>query len=294
MKNICKTNDIFEFSYFGKPRIFNDVYLYQLGNRTCSPGSQVISHLHKDYIEISYIVSGKGIFYIDNKGIEVSENDIFLACPNETHSIIVSGDEPLKFNFIAFSFQYGCKFRNLFYDEKIIGMDTKFRKVRISHFGEVYNELINILKTKNSLCDLEFEYCLKKNLINIYQCYEKNEVESSIGGAIISREHELYFKIVHYIEKHLTEIKKLTDISDALSYNYVYIARVFKEKYGDTLSNYVADKKLEYAEQLILQKKMSVNEISNYLGYSCLPVFSKAFKRKFGISPLKHGKGKKQ
>lgn len=274
----------FDFIYLNEPRKFNDVLLYQIGKTTCD---HIDSHLHRDFFELSLITSGKGVFYIDNKGIEVKTGDLFLAMPHEVHSIISKADDPLHYFHIAFSFSYNSPFRNIAYSEKFIEMDTTLRKISDPRFENNFKQLIDILKSNKEYSDLEFEYALKQFAINSYYLYEANNA-SSLVSTPDSKEQYLFFKTIHYIEKHLTEISKLTDVSTALHYNYVYLARVFKNHYGESLSEYVSTKKMDYAKQLILKREMSVGEISDYLGFSCLPVFSKSFKRKFGVSPMQY------
>ena len=274
----------FDFIYLNDPRKFNDVLLYQIGKTTCD---HIDSHLHRDFFELSLIISGKGVFYIDNKGIEVKSGDLFLAMPHEVHSIISKPDDPLHYYHIAFSFTYNSPFREVAYKDKFLEMDTTLRKVSDYRLETYFIQLIDILKSNREYSELEFEYALKQFAINSYYLFSANNA-SSLVSTPESKEQYLFFKTIHYIEKHLTEISKLTDISTALHYNYVYLARVFKNHYGESISEYVSTKKLDYAKQLIMKREMSVGEISDYLGYSCLPVFSKSFKRKFGISPMQY------
>jgi AraC-like DNA-binding protein len=42
---------------------------------------------------------------------------------------------------------------------------------------------------------------------------------------------------------------------------------------------------MEQAELLLREKKLSVAEVSNLVGYSHLGYFAKVFKRQFGITP---------
>ena len=48
---------------------------------------------------------------------------------------------------------------------------------------------------------------------------------------------------------------------------------------------YYSIQKVNYAKKLIEEGNMSITKISNYLNYSSVYVFSRAFKNIFGISP---------
>ena len=78
---------------------------------------------------------------------------------------------------------------------------------------------------------------------------------------------------------------KLTDICDMLHYNYVYLSRIFKKKFGSTLYNYYITKKMKRAKELIDEGEMPITDVAAALNYSSIYVFSRAFKKTFGISP---------
>jgi AraC-like DNA-binding protein len=85
----------------------------------------------------------------------------------------------------------------------------------------------------------------------------------------------------------LVELAKIVGISDrTLRYG-------FKTLFGTTVFNYLTEKRLERAEQLLRNGGGTVAEIANLLGYSHLGHFAGAFKRKFGITPSECLLGKK-
>ena len=59
----------------------------------------------------------------------------------------------------------------------------------------------------------------------------------------------------------------------------------FKELFDTTIVGYLTLLRMERAELLLREKKLSIGEIANSVGYSNLSYFSAAFKRQFGITP---------
>ncbi|QDL11973.1 AraC family transcriptional regulator [Brasilonema octagenarum UFV-E1] len=59
----------------------------------------------------------------------------------------------------------------------------------------------------------------------------------------------------------------------------------FRELFGTTVFTYLTDKRMEQAEQLLREGKLTVAEVANLVGYCHLGHFAAAFKRKFGITP---------
>lgn len=62
----------------------------------------------------------------------------------------------------------------------------------------------------------------------------------------------------------------------------------FLQVFGTTVFGYLQDYRLESSQQLLESGEMSVTEVAHTVGYASLPSFSKAFRKKFGHSPLAH------
>lgn len=67
----------------------------------------------------------------------------------------------------------------------------------------------------------------------------------------------------------------------------VYFGQLFKKKWGVSLSEYVNRKKVDFAEQLLLEGERSITEVAQMVGIPDYFYFSKLYKRFKGISPGK-------
>ena len=73
--------------------------------------------------------------------------------------------------------------------------------------------------------------------------------------------------------------------------NLCYTAmQKFKEKYGISPSEYVAELRISKAKELLLNEDINISEIAQECGFSSLYSFSRAFKENVGISPIKFRK----
>ncbi len=79
----------------------------------------------------------------------------------------------------------------------------------------------------------------------------------------------------------------LKEISLASGLNEFKLKKGFKEIFGTCVSQFMIDRKLQHAYELILNTDKSISEISALAGYSYPQHFSKAFKKHFGKSPSK-------
>lgn len=75
------------------------------------------------------------------------------------------------------------------------------------------------------------------------------------------------------------------DIARKLSISHSYLCAVFKKETGTTVQQYISDFKLETAKISLRVFPTDTEESANYWGYSSYRAFSRAFKKKFGITP---------
>ena len=77
----------------------------------------------------------------------------------------------------------------------------------------------------------------------------------------------------------------LQSISREIGLTKEYTANIFKKETKITLTNYINERKMLLAKELILRNEMSLGDLSAYLGYDNYNYFSRLFKRHFGITP---------
>lgn len=93
-------------------------------------------------------------------------------------------------------------------------------------------------------------------------------------------------KAIRYIDNHLDADLSLENIAEVAMYSPFHFHRIFRLITGETLQNYIIRKKIEKsAFYLAVKKEMEIKEIYLDLGFSNHSVFSKTFKKHYGIAP---------
>ena len=95
----------------------------------------------------------------------------------------------------------------------------------------------------------------------------------------------MFARIYHYLSKNFAEIESMDAVCDALHVSKYYLSHVFKKHTGTSPKQYVTERRIAYAKQLLSETVLSAGEIADACGYRDRAVFFKAFKRETGLTP---------
>ena len=125
-------------------------------------------------------------------------------------------------------------------------------------------------------------YHAKEKCVNMlnYILYELLDVST------IKCDNDHVVRMLYYIEEHITEDLRLQTISAQMNLSIEYTSYIFKKETGKTLTDYVNERKLLLAKNLIVSGEMSLADIASYLGFENYNYFSRLFKRYMNSTPI--------
>ncbi len=216
-----------------------------------------------DYYDFTFVLDGKLVYYADRKRIVLEKNDALFLPPGTLRARDAGTDTVhfVSFNFHSFP-DVSFPFDN--YMPKCITSNIKklLTVYPPSHLSATYHSR---------------EKCA--NMLN-FMLYELLDVAS----LKCSNEHVV--KILNYIEEHITEKLTLQVMCSYVNLSREYTSYIFKKEMGKTLTDYVNERKMLLAKELILNGEMSLTDISTYLGFDNYNYFSRLFKQYLGITPI--------
>lgn len=95
----------------------------------------------------------------------------------------------------------------------------------------------------------------------------------------------IIFDSLKYIEENVNESIIIEDLAKNSGYSLYYFSRMFKKQMGLSIMEYVIERRLIKASEEIASGKKIIDVALNY-GYQSHSGFTKAFKNKFGFSPV--------
>ena len=90
---------------------------------------------------------------------------------------------------------------------------------------------------------------------------------------------------INYVSNSTNKDISVQSIAETLKLNRSYLSKTFKKEMGINLGQFIRNKKLQEAKNLLLYSNKSINEISNYLCFSSQSYFQNVFKKEFNTTP---------
>lgn len=95
---------------------------------------------------------------------------------------------------------------------------------------------------------------------------------------------------VAYIREHISEPLTVEELAADHYINPDYLTRLFKKKFGQTVTAYIRDQRMFLARELLENTELSVTMISAKTGYDNYSAFITGFKKYYGIPPREYRK----
>lgn len=214
------------------------------------------------YYDFTFVLKGRLTYYVDGKPYELSENDAILIKPGSTRERDEMR-EPVKYVSYNFTVFDPSVMPNKVYLKNVISHDIR-KLVSVfsaSHISDIYSSREKVINLLNYIL-LEI-----KDILD-FESNNKHIIE-----------------IIKYINMNISEPISLSTISSHINLSKEYISYIFKKETGKTVTDYINERKLFIAKEMILGTNYALSYISERLGYENYSYFTKVFKKRFDISP---------
>ncbi len=257
----------------------------------------IIEQLHAhDYFEITYLYAGSCRLLFDGETVLLEEGDLCIVPPMSPHN------QPIDENGLAICIAV----RSSTFDSIFGGLMTQKDLVSTFFRHSLYGDKqSNFLRLKTQLQPSV------KTLLHqlIYECNQAdpyaNAICISLLNLFLAQVLRLYSDtakvyrmdqlkapradfplILQYIQQNFRTVS-LTSLSKVFHYSQTYLCRMIQRNLNQSFSAIVRSLKLGRAREYLLNESLRVVDIAHLVGYGSVDHFSRAFKKAYGISPLR-------
>ena len=95
-------------------------------------------------------------------------------------------------------------------------------------------------------------------------------------------------RVIKYIDDNISEDLSLTALAQIGGFNASYLSRLFSQSCNQTVTDYIFDKRMKKAKELLRDTDKKILQISREIGYVSAKSFARAFRSSEGISPVEY------
>lgn len=230
-------------------------------------------HTHRQ-ASFSFVLTGS---YAENYGRQSQvrqPSTIVFHPPQESHSVDFEG-EAVRILSVHIDFERLAYIREY---SNVLDSSVSRRTETIAWLGRrIYREFDRM----DALSALAIEGLILEILVNA------SRDESSLG----ERKFPRWLKQAkEFLHAHFSESLVMEDVAQAVGVHRVHLARVFREKFGCTIGEYVRRLRVEFACRQISTTETPLCQIAFAAGFSDQSHLNKTFKNLFNLTPSEYRK----
>lgn len=264
-----------------------DLFLVHSGKEHCLP-RHLFQGVRDEYI-IHFVLDGKGSYSVGGNTWSLSRGQMFLIHPGEPVSYFADGEDPWYYCWIGFNgIRAEQAIKNCGFSSKKLVLPTLTPEKLLPYIDA-------ILDARH----LTFSNDLRRKayLLELLATLADFHTADAPGKTAQKHDYSSNVYVEHAIEYIKFSYKRginVSDIADYIGISRTYLNSSFQKEFGLSVQKFLIDYRMHKAANLLMSTTLTVNEISSEVGYEDPLTFSKAFKKKFEMSPKNYRDRKEQ
>lgn len=260
-------------AYAEQSREVSGIKLVSCGHIFAKQGREIHRPYGRDDWLLFYVAKENETFYTRNKAL-ASAGSFILFAPGEKQHHVYEGNQTAEFYYIHFQ----CK---ALPPEISLSTSTVYDAPFNRQICDLFDDII-----EQTLCKQPFyeRLCIYK-MLYLLTLLERSILRESHPN---KENFERIAQAVQHMNRHYDSNLNLKEYADLCSMSKYHFLRTFESIIGSTPMEYRNHIRLQHAADLLLEEKLTVEQISTLVGYSSASYFSSAFKQKYGLSPKQY------
>lgn len=227
------------------------------------------------------VLKGSGNLKYNGMEYHLTPGDcIFIDCKKAySHR---SSDELWTLRWVHF---YGPNMNGIYEKYAERGGSPVFHPENIQPFLELLEQLFEIANSSDYIRDMRISEKITSLLTLLMAESWHPEGKTHIGSKKQSLQH-----VKDYLDRHYREKITLDNLADIFFINKFYLTRIFKEQFGISVNNYLAQIRITHAKQLLRFSDLTIEQIGRECGIDEPAYFARVFKKVEGTAPGEYRK----
>ncbi|MBU5673560.1 AraC family transcriptional regulator [Paenibacillus brevis] len=221
-----------------------------------------------------FVLHGEVVLSSLGETVTLKRGSIFCLFPNVKHSYWVSqydAESPLRLHWLAF---HGSQAEALV---QRIGLSER-RPYLHNKLTDDLEELLKMIMMRIENREADDDLHLQVMLYRIFEMLSRPLAE---GG----EDQDWLSACLLYMQSHYTEGITVADLAEFIGMHRSHLSSRFKRSTGMSPREFLIKLRMERAGEMLLNRSLSITDISLSLGYTDLYTFSRAFGTYYGVSP---------
>lgn len=242
-------------------------------------------HYH-DFYKLFILKSGNGNYSIDGQRYTLTDGDLVFIGKQQIHRPEFDSDFAYEriIIYIDPDFLNGhsdtdCDFKNIF--DGTWGHVLRLSQIQRKIIFDLISLLEDELENNHYGRAVMSNAILMQLLLRIARDLQNIDVQMVKPADTM---HPRTLELLKYIEEHITEELTIDELADRFFVSKYHMMRSFKEEIGQTIYNYITERRLLFAKSLIHQG-VSATESCYQAGFKSYSSFTRAYGKRFGTTP---------
>ena len=220
---------------------------------------------------VAFVTEGEGVLHTTSGQQKIAAGDVFLIF--SAGAYYIENTDNLQYIYITF---IGSR------------APTLMERLRAPRPQTVYHGMERL----RPLWETAFQLVTEENIDLLCEgilLYTVSLLSPEKEEAAPDKKANAILQVKMYVDNHFTDpTLTLADMSAQFAFHPKYLSAAFKKLVRVNFSEYLTQRRLEYAISLIRGGVSNVKELSEMCGYNDALYFSKAFKKQYGLSPKQY------
>lgn len=275
-RNYVCLDDLEQGSEFGS---IASISLNYCGMENCEPGHQFGPHIRENYV-VHLVLEGTGCLWYGSRRFELHGGQAFVLFPGEETTYRADSEDPWHYCWVGFHGYRGEEFvRNM-------GFTRAKPVMEVREPEKIKAEMDRMLLAGSLTCVDELRRL--SGLLNVISLLMENN-ESYMKGTQNDYPNAVYVKYaIDYMRGHFKEHIRISELAGEIGITRSYLTHTFKAITRMSPQEYLINIRLENAASQLQNGSDAIRAIAAASGYEDSLAFSKAFKKKYGLSPKQY------